>query len=108
MSENRVLLGIFESRKSLVAGGFRRVHIKELHKCTACLVILRLKWRRTRWTRHVTCTRKSELLKIVTANTKERRPVVGPMYEWEVRALKENAQVMEQSEHEEKKKYTRY
>lgn len=81
LSENRVLRGIFESRKSVVAGGFRRVHIKEFHKCTACLIILRLKWRWTRWARHVTDTRKSDILKIVTGNTKERRPVVRPVHE---------------------------
>ena len=68
LSENRVLRGIFESRNSLVPGGFRRVHIKEIHKCTVCLIILRLKWRWTRWVRLAACTRKSEMLSTVTGN----------------------------------------
>ena len=45
------------------------------------------------------------MLKIVTGNTKERRTVERPVFEWEVRALKESAQVMVQSEHEEEQKY---
>ena len=84
LSENRVLRGIFKSRKSVVAEGFRRVRIMGLHKRIACLIIFRLEWKWTRWARHVTCMRKSEMLKIITGNTKERRPVVRPMHEWEL------------------------
>jgi len=81
LSKNRVLRGIFESRKSVVAGGFRRIHIKEFHERTACLIILLLKWRWARWARHAADTRKAEMLKIVTENTKERGQVVRSMHE---------------------------
>ena len=54
---------------------------------------------------HVTGTRKSEMLKIVTGNTKEGKPVVSPMHEWYFSALEESAQVLKQSEREKEKKY---
>jgi hypothetical protein len=53
--KNRVLKRIFEPKREEVAGGWRRLHSKELHNLYASLNIIRVtESRRMRWAGHVT------------------------------------------------------
>jgi hypothetical protein len=54
MYENRVLRRIFGLKREEVAGGWRRLHIKELHNLYTSPNITRvIKLRRMRWAGHV-------------------------------------------------------
>jgi len=56
--KNRVLRGIFERKRKEVAGGWRRLHMEELHNMYASLNITRvIKSRRMKWAGHVVCMR---------------------------------------------------
>jgi hypothetical protein len=74
-SENRVLRRIFGPKRDDVAGGWRRLHYKELHNLYASPNIIRVnKSKRVRWERHV--ARKGNVrnsTKFFSENPKGRR-----------------------------------
>jgi hypothetical protein len=54
VSENRVLRKVYGSKREEVAGGWRRLHIEELHNLYSSPNIVRMiKSRKMKWTGHV-------------------------------------------------------
>jgi hypothetical protein len=85
VSENRVLRGIFGPKREELAGGWRRLHNKEVHKSYASLHIANIiKTRRMRWTGHA--ARMGEMrhvYKILVGKPERKRPLGRRRRRWE-------------------------
>jgi hypothetical protein len=83
--ENRVLRRIFGPKRDEVTGGWRKLHIAELHGLYSSPSIVRvIKARRMRWMGHV--SRMGEVrgaYNILVASPEGRRPLGRPRHRWE-------------------------
>jgi hypothetical protein len=83
--ENRVLRGIFGSKRDEVAGGWRKLHNEELHNLYSSPNIIRMiKSRRMRWVGYI--VRIGEMRntdKILVGNPEGKRPLGRYRRKWE-------------------------
>jgi hypothetical protein len=83
--QNRVLRRIFEPEQEEVVGGWRRLHIEELHNSYASPFVIRvIKSRRMRWTGRVACMGEMRNpYKILARKPDAKKPLGRPMSRWE-------------------------
>jgi hypothetical protein len=82
--ESRVLRGIFGSKREEVTGGWRKLHIEELHDLYSSKSIIRMiKLRRMPCARHVArIGEKRNGYRISVGNPKGKRPLGRPRRRW--------------------------
>jgi hypothetical protein len=74
--ENRVLKRIFRRKRDEVAGGWKKVHIEELHKLYPSPSTIRMiKSRRMRWAGHVAWMGRNAY-RILVGESEGKRPLV--------------------------------
>jgi hypothetical protein len=85
VSENRVLRRIFGPKREEVAGGWRRLHNKELHNLHASPSIIRaIKSRRMRRVEHVACMGEMRnAYRILFPKPEGKIPLGRPRRRWE-------------------------
>jgi hypothetical protein len=82
--ENRVLRRIFGPKRDEVTGGWRKLHIEELHGLYSSPSIIRvIKARRMRWAGHVACMGEVRGAYILVGKPEGRRPLGRPRRRWE-------------------------
>jgi hypothetical protein len=83
--ENRVLRRIFGTKRDEVTGGWRKLHIEELHGLYSSPSIIRVnKARRTIWAGHVArMGEMRESYNILVGRPEGRRPLGRPRRRWE-------------------------
>jgi hypothetical protein len=84
MFENRVLRGIFGSKRDEVTGGWRKLHNEELHILYSSPSIIRIiKSRRMRWAGHVArMGEKRDIYRIFVGKSVGKRPLERPRRMW--------------------------
>jgi hypothetical protein len=81
--ENRVLRRIFGPKRAEVMGGWRKLHIEELHNLYSSPSIIRMiKLRRMRWAGHIARMRKRNAYRILVGNPEGKRPLGIPRRRW--------------------------
>jgi hypothetical protein len=85
MSENRVLRGVFESKREEVEGGWRRLHNEEFHNLyTSPNVIRVINSRRVRRVGYVACRGEMrKAYKILVGKPEEKRSLGKTRRRWE-------------------------
>jgi hypothetical protein len=83
--ENRVLRRIFGPKRDEVTGGWRKLHIEELHGLYSSPSTIRvIKARRMRWVGHVACMGEVKgAYNILLGRPEGRRPLGRPRRRWE-------------------------
>jgi hypothetical protein len=87
MFENRVLRGIFGSRRDEVTGEWRRLHNEELYDLYSSRNIIRvIKSRRMRWAGHVARVGEGRgAYRILLVGPEGKRPLGRPRRRWEIK-----------------------
>jgi len=83
--ENRVLRGIFGSKRDEATGEWRKLHNEELNDLYCSPNIVRgIKWRIMRWAGHVACVRERRgVYRVLVGKPEEKRPLGRPRRRWE-------------------------
>jgi hypothetical protein len=83
--ENRVLRGIFESKRDEVTGEWRKLHSEELHNLYSSPdTIRRIKSRQMRWVGHVArMGEERKVYKVLMGKPEGKRPLGRPRCRWE-------------------------
>ena len=82
--ENRVLRGIFGSKKDEVTGEWRKLHNKELNDLHCSLNIIRvIKSRRIRWAGHAArAGERRDVYRVLVGKPEGKRPLGRPRRRW--------------------------
>ena len=83
--ENKVLRKIYGAKKGEITGGWRKLHITELHALYSSPNIIRsLKSRRLRWAGYVARMKQSiNAYRVLVGKLEGKRPLVSPRLRWE-------------------------
>ena len=83
--ENRVLRGIFVSKRDEVTREWRKLHKEELNDLYCSPNIFRaVKWRRMRWAGHVACMGGGRgVYRVLVGKPEGKRPLGRPRSRWE-------------------------
>jgi len=82
--ENRVLRGIFGTKREEVTGEWRKLHVEELYDLYCLLNIVRvIKSRRMRWTGHIArMGERTGECRVLVRKPEGKRPLGRPRHKW--------------------------
>jgi hypothetical protein len=83
--ENRVLRRIFEPKRDVVTGEWRKLHIEELRNLYSSPdIIMQVKSRRMRWAGYVArMGEERKVYKVLVGKPEGKRPLGRPRHRWE-------------------------